>query len=380
MRNMDFWALPGPESFCGRILATFLEGKSAILFLPEHMPDGLKRFVKNAVMEEAADKSFDELSQDDFEPGLSALASLFRLFEVEPKEDSNYNVLSCETLSKSDSFKNRILWIEETDDLDLQGWLTFLQKYERASRNSAVNDRTLFCLCLYGRSPESVGIKEDVCLKFLQWKKYVDFFDMLLYAHWNFSNPKKNGELFRKIAVNVAGCLALWDPEVIERLAEVSFQSVLSPYGILEEIGRERGWDDKCLEPCWENGTEEIQNGRKIVHSSFLALHGSLRELNSRIWKGQNIFLLPLIEEQRLKIIESLKGRLQLPFPSCYDYLIEEAEDLEIGHVWFQIERGDVRVTDAKKQHVSRLRRLRNVLAHHQVVNLSDLEFLVGCS
>lgn len=379
MNARSFWTLPGPERFSDGVLASIAEGKSTILFLPEQMPKGLKRAVMSDIAREAPDKCFYELFPSDLGPEASPLPSLFRFFEVEPEEVWSGNALSCETLSRSESFKNRILWIEETNDLNLRDWLSFLQKYEKASRNIELAERSLFCFCIFGRSPESVEIKEDVCLKFLSWRGYVDFFDMLLYAHWTFPGSSE-GNLRRQVALNVAACLALWDPEVIDRLAEIPFLETLAPYAILEEMGGERGWNAKGFEPRWENGAGEKRNGRLTPHSAFLALNGSMKELNLRLWKGQNTCLFPLIEEERLKIIESLKGRLKLPFPSSYDHLIKEAEDLEIGHVWFQIESGDLQVTEAKKQQVSRLRWLRNVLAHQQIAKPADLEFLIGCS
>ena len=377
MSGRNFWSLPGPESFCCTILENLVEGKNLILFLPERMPEGLKRTVKSATAQEAPEKLFDELFQSDFDPETSPLASLSRLFEVEADEEWSGEILSFETLVNSDSFKNRILWIEDTNGLNLKEWLSFLSKYERAIRNRELVERTLFCFCIFGHPPESVEIKEDICLKFLMWQGYVDFFDMILYGHWNFPAFSEGG-LRRELAVNVAAGLALWDPEVIDRLAESLFQDTLSPYGILEEMGRERGWAAKGFEPSWENGAREKRNRRFKDHSAYLALVDGQKELGSRIWKGQSTCLLPLIEEQRLTIIESLKGRLQLPFPSCYDHLIEEAEDLEIGHIWFQIEKGSLQVAAPKKQQINKLRRLRNVLAHQQVAKLEDIDFLIG--
>ena len=70
---------------------------------------------------------------------------------------------------------------------------------------------------------------------------------------------------------------------------------------------------------------------------------------------------------------------LRLPFPSCYESSITEAEDLEIGHIWFQIEKGDLHVTAQQKKRISKLRRLRNVLSHQQVAKPADIEFLIGC-
>lgn len=378
MNGRSFWALPGPESFCDRILGNLVEGKSVVLFLPERMPDGLKRTVMSDVAREAPDKCFYELFPSDFDPEDSPLASLFRFFEVKPEKGWSGDFLSCETLVQSESFKNGIVWIEEADGQNIRDWLSFLRKYEKASRNIELTERTLFCFCVVGLPPESVEIKQDVCLKFLPWKGYVDFFDMLLYAHWNFPVISEGG-LRRELAVNMAACLALWDPEVIERLAESSFLNTLSPYSVLEEMGRERGWDVKGFEPCWENGAEEGRNGRLKLHSAYLALSDGLKELNSRIWSGQSTCLLPLIEEHRLSLIGSLKGNLRLPFPSCYESSITEAEDLEIGHIWFQIEKGDLHVTAQQKKRISKLRRLRNVLSHQQVAKPADIEFLIGC-
>ncbi len=240
MNGRSFWALPGPESFCDRILGNLVEGKSVVLFLPERMPDGLKRTVMSDVAREAPDKCFYELFPSDFDPEDSPLASLFRFFEVKPEKGWSGDFLSCETLVQSESFKNGIVWIEEADGQNIRDWLSFLRKYEKASRNIELTERTLFCFCVVGLPPESVEIKQDVCLKFLPWKGYVDFFDMLLYAHWNFPVISEGG-LRRELAVNMAACLALWDPEVIERLAESSFLNTLSPYSVLEELGRGMG-------------------------------------------------------------------------------------------------------------------------------------------
>ena len=90
-----------------------------------------------------------------------------------------------------------------------------------------------------------------------------------------------------------------------------------------------------------------------------------------RIWKAQVSVLLPLVESERRRMLDAYQTLWRLPYTRKDGNEIRSAENLEIGDMAAQA--GSVGVPNAERQRLGWLRRVRNALAHNEVVSWQTL-------
>jgi hypothetical protein len=158
------------------------------------------------------------------------------------------------------------------------------------------------------------------------WSDVVGEIDLLIYASLQLQRSQLPSTKRNLLALSVSR-VALWDFDAAERLLGGRPQDLLAPEPILVELARDRGWSDETP-----------------------------------------IALLPLIERRRLELLKSTRRFLKLPL-EIDGGVISDAEDLEIGHLAYTVSRSaaDPRL----KQKLQRLRRVRNHLAHMEVLDLA---------
>ncbi len=111
--------------------------------------------------------------------------------------------------------------------------------------------------------------------------------------------------------------------------------------------------------------------GDSFVHSAFLAQNGDEnRELARRMWRAQLATLFPLIEEQRIRLIEEVQQMLTLPMETEYATL-ETALDLEIHQIAYQLRQHCPR--PSQYQRAKKLANMRNALAHLENLSFHEI-------
>lgn len=105
-----------------------------------------------------------------------------------------------------------------------------------------------------------------------------------------------------------------------------------------------------------------------MIHSAFLAQHGTLDEINRRIWTAQIGVLMPFVEEKRQQLISDLKDLLIVPHSAGYK-VISDVRELEIGHIHYQANNGFFTINEHTKRLITRLRDIRNCLSHIEALS-----------
>lgn len=114
------------------------------------------------------------------------------------------------------------------------------------------------------------------------------------------------------------------------------------------------------------SGTVDRMGAQEQVHPALAAhLQDGEREIARRVWRAELGVLFPFIEEQRMRMIETLGSRLKVPWPTPYGE-VRDPRDLELSHLVSQ-----ARAIRGAERHVpllDHLRRIRNALAHGENV------------
>ncbi len=197
---------------------------------------------------------------------------------------------------------------------------------------------------------------------------------------------------FTHLYESIIASLSQFDVGLVEEL--VDCDSLIDDYGdVLTKYVKDKDWDKvkfKKIEnlsqnetwDLWAKGILDIKNDKKIYHSAFLKIHNKESELTRRVWSAEIEILLPLIEELRVKIIESKN----LIFPDHYwnaktgEYK-DNKMDFEIGEISYLINKDKIETcwsSNSSKGKVIKFIQLslniRNDLSHLRIPNTQDIK------
>jgi hypothetical protein len=374
--NSEFWQLSGPRRFVRRVVDDLREGKNVVVCLPEHIPARFSTELRNVLYE-----NFDSvlqvlrLASSDLAPPATFLGKHI-LQDLPPA-----SILSAATLVSDEAFSGRFLWLDGLTAETWPAWQAFLTEYSHVCRSVSVMDRTLLCISLTGELTDLCP-PVDVCLACHQWRGVVDSVDALSFSS-QLLRDHPVSMLQKRVLCSTCAHLALWDPCVAVRLVAAGTGAFFDPYPVLQAIADERGWfgGTSADSPTrWSQGQIDLFDGRELVHSAALAHHDPNREIIRRIWSAQVGVLFPYVEQQRQVILGQLRGVLQVPFITRFGASITDWRDLEIGHIESQIATNQIAISDETRLRLRDLRRIRNCLAHQEVVPhdlLTDSQFAI---
>jgi hypothetical protein len=297
---------------------------------------------------------------------------LFAYFDPELRGDS---VRSASTLAGSEQFKEKVIWLDGITGQEWELWKEFFSDYGQACQHFPVGRRTVFCVPLSGTLATPAMFRDPLWSQYL-WRGVVSSLDMLLFTS-SMLQERSITPLQKRVAISVIAKLALWDPEICERLVMAELEEMLNPMRILREVASERKWGPELYGTnllSWEKGMKDQVDRRWMTHSSILAFETSHKEVNRRIWNAEMSVLLPMVEEGRQNIIETYGENLQIPWQANKHKAIYDLYDLEINHIKNQIHRHVATLDVATQRLVHELTEIRNCLSHLKTISMEMLE------
>ena len=348
---MDIWSLPGPSLFVDDIESAVRDGSNVIVRFPSEVPSGLERDLRERLHSLVLWNHVDASDSN-----LSPLAFLHQQIcpEVGVLEISNTAELAAHT-----SFQGRLIWVENINVGMWSEWSIFLRAYSDACRNVDLLGRTVF-IVLLTREAVTNKFAEEAALVSYDFRRVMDMLDLFVLALRELTNRIQHRG-HRALLAHTISQIAQWDSFLAIQLLALPTEEALSPEKILRQYATERGWTLETPR-CWESGTQDGTSEKPIVHSALLVLCGSSRIVQQRIWAAQAAVLLPLIEEQRINLVDQCRRYLNLPIQTADGQQIDDPLDLEVGQLVRHLAQG--RKPRGLMKKVLRLRNARNKLAH----------------
>lgn len=361
---ISFWQLPGPLRFLESLMGDLRSGKNVVACFPREV--GETTDSPEPVIRRSLDHDLAWISVDTADGPLRSPVDL--LFDIFLPQSTPGQVRNALALVHEDKFTGRLVHLRNLSSGNWPAWRDFLSSYETACRTRSVLERSVFLAIIdpvCGRTP----VQEDVCLAVHQWEGAVDDLDLLLYASAAFSGTRlKKWE--RRLAAYIGARLALWDPEVCDRLRRQSLDVFLHPQDLLAEIACDRGWSVADAAPAnqlRDKGILQTFQGTLQTHSAFVVISGDKQELKRRLWGAEVETLFPLIELQRQRLIEQLLPFLSVPYTTPFG-VIDDARDLELGHIADQLYSSRTPEHFEMRGFAQWLKRLRDRLAHSEPI------------
>ena len=351
---MRFWDLPGPKGFCEDVEGQLRDNKNLLIALPNPAPPGFF----DALCEQLDRSGWNRVSIQ-ASPSVHPGDCLFEQLGIDTTvtERRSPSVLSRK-------LEPRLIVVVDGISKDVWApWKSFLSEYESVSRGIPSFERALLVYVVSGIEESSLP-KGAIALGISVWQGVLSEIDMLSYAGAKVREKGMEGVYGQLIATTVAR-LAQWDVAAADMLLDADTNDLFLPQKVLGELAHYYGWK-KGQSLSWDSGVIDNFNGRRQIHSAFLALDDPTQELSMRVWSSQASSLLPLIELHRRALIPKIRHRLKLPVQIDGEQ-INDALDLEIGSLAYMA--GQIQIDSSIRAKIRKLRNVRNALAHLEVLD-----------
>jgi len=241
-------------------------------------------------------------------------------------------------------------------------WRALLERFRHHCQHLPTAQRPTLALFLRGFVPDDLPTS-DVALAIIDRRNAWSEVDALAVAEAEFLPPPRATALLRRVLIHTVARLALWDHGLARQLSQAGADAILNPTPTLRAYALGKGWR-ASVSPNEVQGSLAYFDLELRPHSAHLALTNDHVRLMQRLWRAQMSVLLPWGEEQRLKLVESARHYL----PSG------ETTEMEIGPMYFHLTASAAPL--GLKQEASRLRYLRNTLAHRGILSLQEIREL----
>ena len=373
----DFWwkRVAGPCEVIRKTVAALRGEKSVVLQVPQDLP--WRHEMRNILREElqstlgTEDLSIDFLDAENeltekYEPG-KYLIDRFALHDVALHYRPGMATVQ-DYLLKKKVLHNKIVWIKGIDAEDSRVWMQFCSGWHASSPSEGlfvIEDR-----CGEVRIPPN--------LVTIDYSDYVDEYSAQLFNGFALNSPK-----FDVYTVARKRYVASLMTSLCETDVEVA-------YALIEEHDLMSEDPLKAIRAVAKSDMFESRGCGSTKHILGLIRGGNEFEIRERIWATQLEILFPMIERERLRIVEKLNEDIS--------YLIAEGrieqhgdevtspEDIELGSLVHLMGSRDsngkraIDVTDkGLRDRIFLLWKCRNHLAHHECCDMDEVSQLLDC-
>lgn len=346
--------ITGPARLVKTIVSDLMAGRSILLGVAGKLPwgDRMRRCAELSLSEKMSDLSIDFIDCA-YEDDLSLTAGQYLLERLRGSDSrvaygyrgSDDGIIPY--IRDNDILKNRILWLKNLENKKrLQQWLIFCLQYE--TNRDPLGGILVIESFLKLERPNSLSLPEHVV--FRDCDDEITFHDALLFCSL----------LSARLALG-----GLWKRYIAALAAELFYENVDAAVAFIE------GTDF-----CEEHPVDRIQG---LSRNERPAKIDSLPELQRIVWKAQLQSVFPLIEKERIELVEKYKVEIDAALQQSgtdatwYGQRITDAYDAELG-LLLRLDAPAFRKED--KQRLKFLYGCRNKLAHMKCCSPKELTML----
>ncbi len=369
--------ITGPATLIKSVEETIVSNKSVVLQMPSLIPwkEGFYSEINNRIHEfnrEANLEVFDcKEESSDVVISEESLAKFLIDKYGYPETLQSYRKSSKVTIQehmiKKEVLKNQIIWVTNITDEAFPVWYSFLQKF-----NSKGLKDGLFIIEIF---QQEINLPN---FGLLEYKKYITYYDQLLFNHILISECSLSPEWKQYIAM-LATIICLNDIELSGLLINRKEIIKKSPVQCLKKIFSEQESKDKYSDISLDKN-----------HPFNLITNNKSNYLKNKIWETQLKIIFPLLEEERINYIEKHKEELEYILGKHnitnreFGERITNPYDVEIGaldHISRSLLNNNTNLFSLKdseeKNRLSLIHSMRNSIAHHEVCDTKVIkEFL----
>lgn len=381
----EFWwnNITGAHVVVSKVAEALLENKMVILKVPADLPwrYSMRSSIHTAFQErtdtrdvviESIDVADD--NPEGLEPG-RLLLQKYAASSISKGYRERSQVSIQDYISQKDVIRNRIIWVKGIDGAAAGKWINFCKGFTPKTAAEG-----LFVLEVRGR----ITPPESRFIEYIDFSECVSSYDVQLFNSFVLDDGEENisykSDIWKKYISATAAMVCNVDAEVSAYLLQdVDFRRESAIDGIariakMPEFSR-RGAEADADHVLWL-----YRNNKNI-------------ELMHRIWASQIQVLFPVIEMERIEIIEKYRGKIEAALQANvipqYGKRISDPMDVELGSLCYMMSHRQNSGAymymlyipeEADRERIRFLHECRNLLAHvsccdpNQVRKLLDKE------
>lgn len=248
-------------------------------------------------------------------------------------------------------FDGTVILVElPKDGSALRGWEVFLQRFMR----SRLKDGSGLSIIMFGKSDSSLAPHDAA--NFWNWSNEFRRVDAQVWTDLHM--PVESPDIYHALASSIAGNLLGWRFDLITKFALCRINDLFDPIGWLRRRDELASSNSRGF------------NGSPFECPLFLLHQGLIERLRSRLWRAQIAALFPWLEDQRQRFLERYRENLRVN-AQLVSIGVKDIDQIELGAMHYQLRN---KLRSHERDHLERLARIRNALAHRQPAEATDLQ------
>ncbi len=357
----EFWwtGVTGPHEVVNHVAVTLLQNKSCILNVPSDIPwpQKMRSCIQAEYTERTDEYSIIQMIDLEDEDAADISVGKFVLNKLAPPNISaGYREKSKITIQKyiasSGILKDKIIWVKGIAQSEVREWISFCSGFSPDKSTGG-----LFVLEIN----HSIGNTDSRHCVYVNYADYISNYDLQLFNSFILDDENVYSDAWKKYISALASSLCDVDAEVSNIfLHNTDFYSE-SPVVGIQRIAESRDFSQR--------GAEESSN-----HILRYCRSGQTDEINHRIWMAQIQVLFPMVEMERIELINKWKPQieeaLQKHYVTQYEVPVTDPIDVEIGTLYRMTKMKDgnlywLYIPDEKdRKRINFLHECRNIMAH----------------
>lgn len=328
----EFWwsNITGAHVVVSKVADAVLENKMVILKVPSDLPwrYSMRSSIQTAFQErtDTRDVVIEQIdvvddNPEDLEPGRFLLQK-YASSSISKGYREKSKVSIQDYIAQKEVIKNRIIWVKGLDGTTANKWIKFCKGFTPKTAAEG-----LFVLEVHGK----IAPLEGRFMEYIDFSECVSSYDVQLFNSFVLDEDEElayGSDLWKKYISTTAAMVCDVDAEISELLlreADFKKESAIEGIGRIVEQGN-----------FSRRGAQEESN-----HVLWLYRNNKSAELKLRIWASQVQVLFPIIEMERIELIEKYRSKISQALAdnniTQYGELITDPMDVELGSLCYMM-------------------------------------------
>lgn len=366
--------ITGPKTFVSNVTERLLEA-SVIVKVPDDLP--WRHEMRQEIQSELREQyDYAEISiipidaEEDVEENTEIDAFIlerFALGDVARQYRKKSGKSITQYIVQKNVLQNDVLWVKGLTEKTIKPWMDFLL---------AFND----CCPKNGRIVleirDSIHYVKQNTIEEIDYSSYISDNNLQLFNSILLDRMPTISEVWKRYLSALAACLCETDAEIAEYFLNEYVQQTADPIRVLEAIAQDPDYSRRGA----ADGSSHILS---------LVRHKCTSQIERRIWKAQLQVLFPVVEAERINLIERIKHDLTAMISvreiRQYGESIVNPYDFEWGTLFYAMKLTNINeeyylksLSKAEREEIRRFRDYRNNLAHGDCCTVTQVSEILA--
>lgn len=366
--------ITGPKTFVSNVTERLLEA-SVIVKVPDDLP--WRHEMRQEIQSELREQyDYAEISiipidaEEDVEENTEIDAFIlerFALGDVARQYRKKSGKSITQYIVQKNVLQNDVLWVKGITEKMIKPWMDFLLAFNACCPK---NGRIVLEI------RDSIQYVKQNTIEEIDYSSYISDNNLQLFNSILLDRMPTISEVWKRYLSALAACLCETDAEIAEYFLNEYAQQTADPIRVLEAIAQDPDYSRRGA----ADGSSHILS---------LVRHKCTSQIERRIWKAQLQVLFPVVEAERINLIERIKHDLTAMISvreiRQYGESIVNPYDFEWGTLFYAMKLTNINeeyylksLSKTEREEIRRFRDYRNNLAHGDCCTVTQVSEILA--